>query len=476
MAFPLSSSPSLEHDPPMKLQSTLLTSVILVACAAQAYSTVQSESTDSETQESWTAWRGPDASGVARAGNPPTQWSEEKNIRWKVEVPGLGHATPIVWKDRIYVMTAIETEEEGKPSAEGGGETDSGRGGGRRSGRGSSKAPTKVHEFAVLCLEREDGSEVWRSTVKKAVPHEGGHSTGSQASGSPLTDGEHIWAFFGSRGLYCLDMQGEVVWSKEFGAMRTARQFGEGASPALAGDKLVVVWDHEGDSFIVALDKLSGKELWREERDEGTTWATPRIIPVDGRTQVIVPGTVSSRAYDLENGKLLWSCSGLTRNCIPSPLYADGVVYLMSGYRGSALQAIRLEGAKGDITDGDELLWTHGRKTSYTPSGLLYDGLIYFLSGNTGSLSCVDAASGEVLYEGLRLDGIREVYASPVAVDGRVFVTGRKGVTKVLAHGPKYEELASNELDDGFDASAVIVGDELYLRGTKHLYCIAEEK
>ena len=269
-------------------------------------------------------------------------------------------------------------------------------------------------------------------------------------------------------------MEGEVKWSKNLGEMRTRRGFGEGSSPALHGDTLVVNWDHEGDSFIFALDKRSGDELWRTARDEVTSWGTPLVVSVDEKPQVVITGTEASRSYDLASGKLVWSCTGMTTNCIPSPVMANGVIYLMSGFRGASLQAIQLDGASGELDDSESLLWTHSRNTSYTPSPLLYDGLIYFLRGNSGTLSCVDAASGEVLYEGQQLGNIRSVYSSPVAADGRVYVTSREGETVVFAHGLEFEELAVNELDDDVDSSPAIVGDEIYMRGSDHLYCIAK--
>jgi len=340
----------------------------------------------------------------------------------------------------------------------------------------SRPTPTKIHEFVVLCLDRENGQVIWRTTVREAVPHEGGHTTATYASNSPLTDGEHVYAFFGSRGLHCLDAQGEIQWSRDFGLMRTRMQFGEGSSPALYGDTVVINWDHEGDSFIVALDKRTGEERWRRQRHEGTSWATPLIVTVAERPQVIVPATAASRAYDLESGETVWTCAGMTSNCIPTPVHADGVVYLMSGFRGAALQAIRLATAKDDLSEDDDFTWTHSQGTSYAPSALLCDGLLYFLRSNSGVLSCVDAATGEIHYEGQRLDGLRTVYSSPVAANGRIYVTSREGTTKVIAIGPEYEELATNELDDGFDASAAIVGDELYLRGREHLYCIGEQE
>jgi outer membrane protein assembly factor BamB len=417
----------------------------------------------------WSTWRGPDGSAIARTGNPPTEWSEEKNIRWKIRIPGDASSSPIVFGDRIYVTTAVEIKAEGKAEAP------PRR---RRGGFGFRRpAPTTVHEFAVIAVNRKDGKIVWKKTVKKSVPHEAGHATSSQASGSPLTDGQHIYAFFGSRGLYCLDMEGNVKWSKDFGTMRTAMGFGEGASPALYGDTLIVNWDHEGDSFLATFRKGDGKELWRKPRNERTSWSTPIIAPVDGRPQVIISATRASRGYDLETGEVIWSCSGMTGNCIPTPIHVDGIAYLMSGFMGSALQAIKLSGAKGDITDSeDHVIWDHRRGCPYTPSGLVYDGYVYFLFSNSGRLSCLDAKTGKAYYSGKRLRGIREVYSSPVGAAGHVYVTGRKGRTKVIKLGKQFEEVASNRLNDTIDGSPAIVGDEIYMRGRKYLYCIAEDK
>ncbi|NRA95089.1 MAG: VCBS repeat-containing protein [Planctomycetes bacterium] len=419
----------------------------------------------------WSSWRGPLGTGSAASGSPPTQWAEEteqsaaRNIAWKVKVPGLGISSPIVWQDRIYLTTAIETSRPGKAGDD-------------LPPQDHRSAPraSVVHEFAVVCLNRGDGSLIWQKKLVEGVPHEGGHLTNSHASGSPVTDGEYIYASFGSRGLYCLNRAGEVVWSKKLGVMRTRRQYGEGSSPALYGDRLIVNWDHEGDSFLVILDKRTGKELWRQPREEVTSWSTPIVVQVRGRPQIVVNATAASRGYDLKSGEVIWSLSGMTVNCIPIPIHADGVVYLMSGYRGQMLQAVQLEDARGDLEGSRHVLWTHRRNTSYVPSGALYHGRLYFLRGNNAVLSCLDSKTGEVLYEGQRLHGLRTIYASPVCADGRIYVTSRDGVTMVIGHGPTFKQLTVNRLDDAIDASMAIVGDEIYVRGRRHMYCIAERR
>lgn len=436
----------------------------------------QAATTQQGGSKNWAFWRGPEGSGAAPGTTPPLTWSENENVRWKVDVPGLGHATPIVWGDHIILTTAIETDEDGEaPELEpiGDGAGRGGRGG--RRGRRPPEPLTKVFDFRVMALDRKDGSTAWSTSVARTVPHERGHSTGSQASGSPITDGERIYTHFGSRGIHCLDMKGEVLWSKDYGYMRTRNQFGEGSSPAIWGDIVVINWDHEKQSFIAALDKRTGKELWKQDRDEVTSWSTPVITKVDGKPQIIINATTASRGYDLQTGKVIWELGGMTVNTIPTPIIRDDVAFLMSGFRGAMLQAVALPGARGDLTDSEHVLWQHTRATSYVPSALLYGDDIYFLRVNNAVLTCVDAKTGEVHYEGQRLGGLRTVYASPVGANGHVYVTSREGQTKVFKAGHTFEEVATNELADAFDASAVILGDAIYLRGHKSLYCLSEK-
>ena len=254
--------------------------------------------------------------------------------------------------------------------------------------------------------------------------------------------------------------------------MKTRNSFGEGASPAVFEDTLVVNWDHEGADFIVALDAKTGHERWRKERDEPTTWATPLIVTEKGRAQAVVGGTNGVRSYDLASGELLWETAGLTANVIPSPVAAEGLVYAMSGFRGSALRAVRLSDAKGLLSGPPGLVWTYDKDTPYVPSPLLYRGGLYFLKSNSGILTCLDSRTGAVRFTE-RIDAVPNVYASPVGGDGRVYLVGREGTTVVLEAGPQLKVLATNKLDDGFDASPALVEGDLFLRGRKHLYRIA---
>jgi outer membrane protein assembly factor BamB len=315
---------------------------------------------------------------------------------------------------------------------------------------------------------------LWRKVVREQLPHAGHHRDHGYASASPTTDGELLIAHFGSFGTYAMTLEGELLWETDLGDMQTRNSFGEGSSPTLHGDRVFVLWDHEEDDFIVALDRKSGKELWRKSRDEPTGWSTPLVVEHDGKTQVIVNGSNRVRSYDATDGRLLWECGGQTVNVIPCLVSEGDLVYAMSGFRGSALVAIRL-GGSGDLTGTDAVIWEYNRNTPYVPSPLLHEGLLYFFKGNNPTFSIFAAQDGTAHVNGERLDGLRGVYASPVAAAGHVYLLGRSGGAMVLAAGPKVEVLATNRLDDGFDASPAAVGDALFLRGREFLYCLAEE-
>ena len=325
-----------------------------------------------------------------------------------------------------------------------------------------------------MCLDRQTGKTIWQKVAREEVPHEGHHRDHGYASASPVTDGKVVLASFGSRGLYCYDMEGNLKWEKDLGDMQTRNSFGEGSSPALHGNTVVVLWDHEGEDFIVALDKNTGKELWRVKRDEPTGWSTPLIVEHQGKTHVVVSGTSKVRSYDLTSGKVLWEGPGLTTNPIPSPVHKDGVVYLMSGFRGAALHAIKLS-ASGDVAGTDSIVWSHNKSTPYVPSPLLTDDLLYFVSGNNGILSCFDVKTGKAHYEAERLENVRGIYASPVSAQDRVYIMSREGGCVVLKKDAKLEVLATNQLDDPTDSSLAVVGKEIFIRGHQHLYCIAEK-
>jgi outer membrane protein assembly factor BamB len=405
---------------------------------------------DGPAAKFWPSWRGPDHTGVSGTATPPTAWSETQNVRWKIEVPGRGAGTPIVWGDRVFVSSAVPAD----PAA----------------------GPRGMHRFVVMAINRKDGTIAWQHTAREEAPHEGAHRDfGTMASPSLVTDGQILIASFESRGFYAYDMNGKLLWQQDLGDKRMRNEFGEGTSPALYKDKLFVVWDHQGESFIAALDARTGKEVWKVARQEIDSWATPLVVEAPGGAQVVTGAMNRIRSYDAATGTLVWEAGGLTMNPIPSPVAADGLVILMSGFRGNNLKAIRYADAKGDITGTPAVVWTLDRDTPYVPSPLLYDGILYFLKDRTAILSAFDAKTGKPHYQAQRVEGMPgQVFASPVGAAGRIYLLGQEGTAVVLKHGAALQAIATNKLDDKFDASPALVEGELYLRGYKKLYCIAE--
>jgi outer membrane protein assembly factor BamB len=436
---------------PLVLKQVAAIAALLLATAAS------SSARQAPADRYWPQWRGPQGTGVSATATPPSEWSETKNVRWKVEVPGRGSSTPIVWGDRVYVLTAV-------PVGIAGDAAHAARGG----------LPLVPHKFMVMAFDRKSGKLAWERVAKEQAPHEASHpENGTWASASAATDGEHIIASFDSFGYYAYDMNGTLVWEKDLGDKRMRSTFGEGSTPALYQNRLVVQWDHQGQSFVAVFDKATGRELWRQNRTEIDTWATPLVVAVNGRPQVITVAMNQVKSYDLETGATVWFTAGLTMNPIPTPVTDGSMAFLMSGFRGNSLKAIRLADAKGDITGTPAVAWTLDRDTPYVPSPLLYDGILYFLKTNNGLLSAFDAKTGTPHYQAQRLDAVPNVFSSPVGAAGRVYIAGREGKIVVLRHGPKLDVLGVNELNDGFDASPALVDSEMFLRGYKFLYCIA---
>jgi outer membrane protein assembly factor BamB len=414
------------------------------------------------TLATWMNWRGPLANGVAPLADPPVEWSETRNVRWKVALAGKGHSSPIVVRDRVVVVSAVPIGEAKPPVYD------------KAPGSHDNAGVTHKHQFVVQSLHRKDGSQAWRTVLKEEFPHEGGHVTGSLASNSPVSDGERVYVFLGSRGLHCLDLDGKVLWQRDLGRMDTLHAHGEGSSPVLHGDLLLVCWDHERDSFLYAFDKRTGEQRWRTPRDEKTSWSTPLVVEGPTRTQVVVSATRRVRGYDVRDGSPIWECAGLTDNVVSSPVHRNGIVIAGNSYYSQAMVAIRLEGAKGDVTGTDRVAWQLNRLTPYVSSPLLYGSTLYFIRHNQNVLSRLDPDTGRHLGEPLRLDGIRDfIFSSPVGAADRVYVTARDGTTVVLRHDRTNAPIAVNHLDDVFSATAAVVGTEFYLRGERFLYGIA---
>lgn len=416
-------------------------------------------------QADWASWRGPFENGMAK-GEAPTTWSDTENIAWKTAIPGRGHSSPVLYGDLMFLTTAIPEGELSTPGP---------AAGGRRGGPGGGFAANVPHRFVVICLNRKTGKILWEREATKATPHEGYHFRyGSFASNTPVTDGKHVYAFFGSRGLYVYTMEGKPVWQKTFAPMRMRLAFGEGTAPVLHDNTLLLGFDQEEGSYLLALDKTTGKQLWKIDRDEPSAWSPPLVLTHEGQKQLIVAATNKVRSYEFATGKLIWECAGLGSNVIPAPVTAKGVVYVMSGHRDPNLMAIRL-GRKGDLTGTDAILWQNKRANSYTPSPVLYEDRLYFVSDN-GFFSCLNATTGAILYQE-RLPKPYNFKASPIGVNGKIYLSTEEGDVLVLKMGDKMEVLATNTLkDEVFIASPAVSGGDLYLRSQKAVYAIRAKK
>ncbi len=410
----------------------------------------------------WPGWRGPLGTGEGIQSNPPIVWSEEENIRWKVAIPGLGHSTPVIAGNRLFLTSAEPIGDAMAPRYS------------TAPGSHDNLPVTHRHQFLVICIDRSTGKRLWQTKVHEAVPHEGAHHSASFASASPTTDGKFVYAYFGSFGLYCLDNEGRIVWQYMPGKMLAKHGHGEGSSPALSGDIIAINWDHEGRSFVVAIDKATGEERWKKSRDEVTSWSSPIVVSHDGRQQLVIAGTSRVRGYDLESGTVLWECGGLSANIVATPVAGDGMVFVGSSYEIRAMMGIRLDGAVGDITGSDQVVWSRALRTPYVPSPLLYRGRLHFLRHYQGILSHIEAQSGLEPVKPMRLDAIRNVYASPVASNGHIYVTSLEGVTAVISATEIPRIVSVNRLDEAIYASAALAQDSIYLRGRKWLYAIGQ--
>jgi outer membrane protein assembly factor BamB len=416
-----------------------------------------------EVPGDWPRWRGPFDTGVAR-GDAPLEWSDTKNIAWKLAVPGLGNSSPVIWGDRLFLTTAIPVES-------GPAQTGDGVGGFGQGARGAQPA----HRLAVMAVDRKSGKIVWEQTPTTAVPHEGFHRRyGSFASNSPVTDGKRLYTFFGSRGAFCYDLNGKLLWKYDPGVqMRMRNAFGEGTAAVLDQDTLLLNYDHEGPSFLVALDAATGKPRWKVDRDEISNWSPPLVITHNGVRQAILSAPNKVRSYNMANGELIWECAGLGHNTIPAPVVHKDTVLVMSGYRNPKMMAIKL-GGKGDLTGTDSVVWSTVRGAAYTASPVIHDGRLYVIM-DSGLFSCFDATTGEAHYERTRLPKPYNFKASPVAANGKLYLSTEEGDVVVVKMGNTFEVLATNTLaDQVFISSPAFADGEIYLRSTTHLFAIRD--
>lgn len=401
--------------------------------------------------DNWPHWRGDGGNGVSLSAQPPTRFSDQLNVKWKVPVPGRSSGSPIVWENQVFIVSAVSADGQTQPSI------------------------TSELQFKLMSFDRKTGKLQWEKTATVAQPHEDTHQTNGYASASPCTDGQHVYAHFGSRGLYCYTLAGELKWKRDdFPLMKIRSGFGEGSSPTLAGNKLLLPWDHEGPSFLYALDKATGETIWQIARDEPSCWATPLVVEYQGQQQIVMNGQNAARCYDLQTGKELWRCGGQTERPVASAVAQGDMVFVGSGFRGAFLGAFRL-GGTGDLNQSKaHIAWTLDRDTPDIGSPLLSAGRLYFYKGKSGALSCVDAVSGKVHYAATRIPGVESTYASPIAAGGHVYLTGRSGTITVIKDASQLEVVAENSVGETVDATPAPVDKQLFIRGERHLFCIEE--
>ncbi len=413
---------------------------------------------EENTAEQWPNFRGPTLNGTSETATPPIEWSETKNIKWKVKLPGPGNtSSPVIWGNKVFVLSAVVA------------------GGEERNSDRRSRPAAKPTKFIVLCLDRETGETIWEQVAVETTPHEGHHQDHGYASASPFTDGQFLFAHFGSRGLYCYDMDGNLQWKRDnFGKMRTRGGFGEGSTPTLYKDTILVPWDHEGPSSLIALDRESGKTKWRVERDEPSNWSSPRVVEIDDKPLVVSVGENFTRGYDLETGTERWRSSGTTSRPIASPVVLENLVFVASNRQGDYLGALEYA-ETGTLKKGKGVAWTQTNAAPDVSSLLLSGERLFYAVGNSNMVQGTRARTGEPLFRKRRLPNVRSIYASPVAANGKVFFVGRGGTTVVLEDGDEFQVLATNKLDDLIDATPALVGNQIFLRGKSSLYCIEEE-
>ena len=421
-----------------------------------------------QTGEHWPQFRGPEARGLAIGPNLPDHWSATENIAWKTEVPGRGWSSPIVWGNRLFLTTSVNRGDLEEPKK------------GLYFGGNRPDAPKVQQEHKVLCLDISSGKLLWEQSVHFGPPQGPIHIKNSFASETPVTDGERVYAYFGNLGLFCFDVEGHPVWSRPFEPRPIRNSWGTAASPVLHGDHLYIVNDNDEESYLLCLEKRTGKEVWRTVRDEKSNWATPYIWQNKGRTEIVTPGSDKVRSYDLE-GKLLWWFTGMSKITIATPYESQGLLYVSAGYVNDPkrpLYAIR-PGASGDIslapdqTSNAFIAWCQPTGAPYNPTTIVYDGLLYVLY-DRGMLSCFRPDTGEPVFERAKIPEGKHFTTSPWAYQGKIFCLNEDGITFVLRAGSKFELLHTNQLAEGdmCMATPAIVGDRLLLRTAKRIYCI----
>jgi outer membrane protein assembly factor BamB len=413
----------------------------------------------------WPQWRGPDGSGISNEKNLPSEWAPNKNIKWKVAIDGRAHSSPIVWANRVFLTTAVEgAEVAGAKAAKH-------MLGDKEFVHPDSIGANRKQTFKVISLDRDTGKILWQATAWEGTPYDDRHRKSSYAASTPATDGQLVYAYFGTEGLYAYDFKGKLAWKAEVGKIATLGM-GTATSPILHDNLVILQCDEDNGtaSFIVAFDKKTGKQVWKTPRQIQVSWSTPLLVRTSSRAELITSGTEAVIAYDPATGKELWRHKGLESNAIPSPVANNEMAYLVAGYPAKIALALRL-GQNGDLTGSPNVLWKYEKGTAYVPSPILYGDYLY-LTTDRGILTCIDAKTGQVKYEGGRIPIPATFTASPVAFEGKILMTSEDGDTFMVKAGPKHEILGTNSVGEPVYASPAIADGRIFIRGEKNLYCI----
>ena len=459
----------------MKSRISILVTMLLIAgpslANAQA-NKVQESSTKPNVLRTdmgnWPQFRGPGSRGVADNTSYPETWSATENVDWKTDLPGRGWSSPVVWGDRVFLTTVINSGQSEEPKK------------GLYFGGDRPKPSESMHQWQVLCLDLATGKLLWDRTVHEAKPEAPIHLKSSYASETPVTDGERVYFYFGNVGVFCFDFEGKEIWKQTIKQHAMRNGWGTAASPVIYQDRLYLVNDNQEESYLLALDAKTGQQIWRIPREEKSNWSTPFVWQNNQRTEIVTPGTNLVRSYDLD-GNVLWSLKGMSNITIATPYEDNGLLFVSSGYvldPQRPFYAIR-PGAQGDIslregqTFNDFIAWSDSKIAPYNPTTLVYDGRLYVLY-DRGLFSCYRANDGKKLYGPQRLPNGQAFTASPWASDGKVFCLNEDGVTCVIKGGDQFELMHTNSLadDDMCMATPAITGDRLLIRTSARIYSI----
>ncbi len=410
--------------------------------------------------ENWPQWRGPHGQGISNEMQLPVEWAPDRNIAWKTELPS-GHSSPIVWGDRIFLTAAIEGEVV--PGAKAVAHTQ----GGQPFVHPDSVSADRKQTLQVIALDAKTGRQVWNRVAYEGTVYDARHRRSSFAGPTAATDGRMVYAYFGPEGLYAYDVDGTLAWKvvERFATLG----LGTGTSPILFQNLVIIQRDEDnGDnSVVVAYDKASGKEVWKTKRDVEISWGTPVLVPAGDHTELVTNGSSAIVAYDPATGKELWRTKGVESNAIHTPLISKGLVIVTAGFPAKKIIAIR----PGPEPAASRVAWEYAKGTGYVLSNIAYGDYLYLLTDN-GIVTCLDAATGAVKYEGGRPPVPTHFMGSPVAFRGMIAMTSEDGETFLIKAGPAYEIVRTNSVDEPVYSSLAIANGRIYIRGEKHLFAI----